>query len=246
MSCFSNEFNKSKEFQSLSESVNTLNAPVGVIGLSDTAKCVAVHSLCQNGEKAFIITPDEASAVKIKECLDELQDGVLLYPSREMTFVEVAGVSRDFEHIRLGVLSKIIDGDYSAVVMSAGAACQYTMPCDELKKRTFTISVNDTVKTDDLISRLAYAGYSRYDQVEGTSQFAVRGGIIDIFPSYLDEPVRIELWGDTVDTISYFDIDTQRRGKTADCIKITPANEVLFENNDILIKKIEQTAKALK
>ena len=246
MSCFSNEFNKSKEFQSLSESVNTLNAPVGAIGLSDTAKCVAVHSLCQNGEKAFVITPDEASAVKIKECLDELQSGVLLYPSREMTFVEVAGVSRDFEHIRLGVLSKIIDGDYSAVVMSAGAACQYTMPCLELKKRTFTISVNDTIKTEELISKLVYAGYSRYEQVEGTSQFAVRGGIIDIFPSYLDEPVRIELWGDTVDTISYFDIDTQRRSKTTDSIKITPANEVLFESNEILIKRIEETAKALK
>lgn len=95
MSCFSNEFNKSKEFQNLSKSVNTLNAPVGVIGLSDVAKCFAAHSLCQNGEKAFIITPDEATAVKVQECLSELQDGVLLYPTREMTFVEVAGVSRD-------------------------------------------------------------------------------------------------------------------------------------------------------
>ena len=91
MSCFSNEFNKSKEFQNLSKSVNTLNAPVGVIGLSDVAKCFAAHSLCQNGEKAFIITPDEATAVKVQECLSELQDGVLLYPTREMTFVEVAG-----------------------------------------------------------------------------------------------------------------------------------------------------------
>ena len=53
---------------------------------------------------------------------------MLLYPTREMTFVEVAGVSHDFEHIRLGVLSRILQGDYSAVVMSAVAACQYTMP----------------------------------------------------------------------------------------------------------------------
>ena len=66
MSCFSNEFNKSKEFQTLSQSVNTLNAPVGVIGLSDVTKCFAAHALCQNGEKAFIITPDEATAVKVQ------------------------------------------------------------------------------------------------------------------------------------------------------------------------------------
>lgn len=246
MSCFSNEFNKSKEFLNLSQSVDTLNAPIGVIGLSDVTKCFAIHSLCQKGEKAFIVTPDEATAVKVQECLSELQGGVLLYPAREFTFVEVAGVSRDFEHIRLGVLSKILEGDYSVVVMSAGAACQYTMPPEELKKRTFTISTDDTVDITDLEKKLVLAGYSRYDQVEGTSQFAVRGGIVDIFPSYLDEPVRLELWGDTVDTISSFDIDTQRRSEELNSIKITPANEVLFENREKLIDKIEAVAKSLK
>ena len=246
MSCFSNEFNKSKEFQNLSKSVNTLNAPVGVIGLSDVAKCFAAHSLCQNGEKAFVITPDEATAVKVQECLSELQDGVLLYPTREMTFVEVAGVSRDFEHIRLGVLSRILQGDYSAIVMSAGAACQYTMPPEELEKRTFKISVNDEININELEKKLVFAGYTRYDQVDGTSQFAVRGGIIDIFPTYLNEPVRIEFWGDTVDTISSFDIDTQRRSGSVDFIEITPANEVLVEDDLKLADKIEALSKSLK
>lgn len=246
MSCFSNEFNKSKEFLSLSQSVNTLNAPIGVIGLSDITKCFVVHSLCESGKKAFIITPDEASAVKVQENLSELQSGVLLYPAREFTFVEVAGVSRDFEHIRLGVLSKIIDGDFTAVVASAAAACQFTMPPKELKKRTFSVSVNDEINMQELERRLVFAGYSRYDQVDGTSQFAVRGGIIDIFPSYLDAPVRIELWGDTVDTISSFDIDTQRRSGSVDSIKITPANEVLFEDYLKLADEIEKLAKSLK
>ena len=161
MSCFSNEFNKSKEFINLSESVNADNAPVGVIGLSDVSKCFVAHSLCQKGEKSFIITPDEATAVKVQECLSELQDGVLIYPTREMTFVEVAGVSRDFEHIRLGVLSRILQGDYSAVVMSAAAACQYTMPPEELEKRTFKISVNDEINIAELEKKLVFAGYTR-------------------------------------------------------------------------------------
>lgn len=246
MSCFSKQFNKSKEFTSLSQSVNTLNAPIGVIGLSDITKCVAVHSLCENGKKAFVITPDEASAAKAFECLSELQEGVLLYPARELTFVEVAGVSRDFEYIRLGVLSKIIEGDYSVVIASASAACQYTMPPEELKKRTFSISVNDEIDMSELERRLVLAGYSRYEQVDGTSQFAVRGGIIDIFPTYLSEPVRIELWGDTVDTISSFDIDTQRRTANVNSVKITPANEVLFEDSEKLADKIDALAKSLK
>lgn len=246
MSCFSKEFNKSKDFISLIESIETLNAPVGAVGLSDVTKCFMIHSLCERGEKAFVITPDEATAVKVQECLKELQEGVLLYPSRELTFVEVAGVSREFEHIRLGVLSRILQGDYSAVVMSANAACQYTMPPQELEKRTFSISVDDELDVKTLEEKLVLAGYSRYEQVDGTSQFAVRGGIIDIFPPYLDEPVRIEMWGDNVDTISSFDIYTQRRSKSLDTIQITPANEVLFDSTEKLVQKIEDVAKSLK
>lgn len=246
MSCFSKEFNKSNDFTGLSTSIHTISAPVGAIGLSDVAKCFLIHSLCEKGEKAFVITPDEAAAVKVQECLSQLQEGVLLYPSREFTFVEVAGVSREFEHIRLGVLSRIIEGDFSAVVMSVNAACQYTMPPRELEKRSFSISVNDELDIKNLVERLTFAGYVRYDQVDGTSQFAVRGGIIDVFPPYLDEPVRIEMWGDNVDTISAFDIDTQRRNKSLDTIRITPANEVLFESADRLVKKIEELAKGLK
>lgn len=246
MSCFSNEFNKSAEFNDLSRSVDKGNSPVGVIGVSDVAKCMLIHSLCQKGEKAFVITPDEATAVKVQESLSQLQQGVLLYPAREMTFVEVKGVSREFEHIRLGVLSKILQGSYTAVVMSAAAACQYTIPPEELKRRTFTISVNDEINVKELEAKLVLAGYTRFDQVEGTTQFAVRGGIIDIFPSFRDEPVRIELWGDTVDTISSFDVDTQRRNESVESVEITPANEVLFESNEILIEKIEKAAKSLK
>lgn len=246
MSCFSEEFNKSKDFISLSKSIDSLNAPVGAIGLSDITKCFAIHSLCEKGDKAFVITPDEATAVKVQESLSQLQEGVLLYPSRELTFVEVAGVSREFEHIRLGVLSRILQGDYSAVVLSANAACQYTMPPSVLEKRSFLISAGDEINVSTLEEKLTLAGYARYDQVDGTSQFAVRGGIIDIFPPYMDEPVRIEMWGDNVDTISSFDIYTQRRSKSLDEISITPANEVLFDSAEKLADQIEKVAKSLK
>ncbi len=243
---FAKELNKSKEFLSLKRSVETLNAPVGAVGLSDITKALAVHALCDGGEKAFVITPDEATAVKLQEALSELQDGVLLFPMRELTFVEVAGLSHEFEHIRLGVLSKILAGDYSAVIMSAQAATLYTMPPHELREKSFAISANDEIDIAELEKRLVGAGYTRYEQVDGTSQFAVRGGIIDIFPPYLDEPVRIELWGDTVDTISSFDIYTQRRNESLDKISITPCNEVIADDPEKLAKAIEDVAKRLR
>ena len=246
MSCFSVQFDKSKDFLNLSRSVEDAVGPVGVIGLSDITKCFAIHSICETGKKAFVITPDEASAVKMQESLSALQEGVLLYPSREFTFVEVAGVSREFEHIRLGVLSRILSGDFSVIVMSVVAACQYTITPDELKRRSFNLSVNDMIDISELEKQLVLAGYSRYEQVDGTSQFAVRGGIVDIFPTNLDEPVRLELWGDCIDSISSFDISTQRRTSSIESVKITPANEVLFEDNIKLADKIDTLAKSLK
>lgn len=246
MSCFSNLFEKSEEFLSLSKSVDSLNAPVGAVGLADINKVFVVHSLCEKlNKKAFIITPDEASAVKFYENLSQLQRGVLLYPKREFTFLDVEGISREFEQLRLGVLSKILEGDFTAVVASVGAAVQMTMPGDALKARSFKIGSGDEIDIDDIVGRLVRAGYTRFDQVDGTSQFAVRGGLIDIFSPGADEPVRIELWGDTVDSITKFDISTQRRTEMVDEISIIPSTEVLFDSKEEQAAKIQKLAEGL-
>ena len=165
MSCFSKIFEKSDEFLSLGKSINPVGTPVGATGVSDAVKPHIIHSLSQlNNNKSIIIMPDEASAVKMSENLGAVQDGVLFYPAREFTFQEVAGVSHEFEHIRLGVLSKILSGNYSAVVCSVNAACQKTMPPSELKKRTLEILLNDAIDIEKVASGLVLAGYSRFDK----------------------------------------------------------------------------------
>ncbi len=247
MSCFSKVFEKSSEFLSLDEACNTPCSPVGATGLSDINKVHLIHSLCnKQNKKALIITPDEASALKIKEDLSVFQEGVLFYPAREFNFQRVEGISRDFEHIRLGVLARMLKNDYSAVVCSVSAACQMTMPPEILKAREITITQGTDENMEELCKKLVKAGYSRFDQVDGTSQFACRGGILDVFPPHSSEPVRIEFWGDTVDSISYFDLSTQRRTKTIDKIELTPSSEVLFESAEDGVKKIEEFAKSLK
>lgn len=247
MSCFSEILEKSSEYASLGKSIDSLNTPVGAVGLPDINKVHTVHSLQQKfNKKAFIITPDEASAVRFYENLSQLQQGVLLYPSREFTFLDVEGISREFEHIRLGVLSRILDGNYTAVVASVSAACQFTMPPNEFHQRSFTIKTGDEINIDETVGGLVKAGYSRFDQVEGTSQFAVRGGLIDIYSPGSDAPVRIELWGDTVDSITYFDIATQRRTDMVEEIEIIPSCEVLFKSYEEQANKIEKLASSLK
>lgn len=247
MSCFSKILENDKEYLSLSESINTIDAPVGAVGLPDIDKVHIVHSLCEKlGKKAFIITPDEASAVRFYENLSQLQKGVYLYNKREFTLLDVEGISREFEQLRLGVLSKIVEGNYTAIVASVQAAAQFTMPPEDLINRSFKIKTGEDINVDEIVNKLVKAGYSRFDQVDGTSQFAVRGGLMDIFPPGTDEPVRIELWGDTVDSITNFDIATQRRNDMVDEISIIPATEVLFNSKEEQAKKIDALADSLK
>lgn len=246
MTCYSKILEKNKEFSALDRAVSVSNGPIGAVGLHDINKVHIIHSLCcSRQKKAFILTPDEASAVRMYENLRQLQDGVLLYPKREFTFLEVEGISREYEQLRLGVLQRIMEGSYTAVVACVAAATQMTMPPDALTERTFVISTGSEISIDDTVEKLIKAGYSRFDQVDGTSQFSVRGGLIDIFPPGADEPVRIELWGDTVDSITSFDISTQRRTEMTDSIKIIPATEVLFSDREEQAKRIDALAAGL-
>ena len=246
MSCFSKLFEKSDEFLSLSRATPR-GASVGATGVPASSKAVLAHSLAQKlNKKLFIITPDDASAVRMYENLSAFQSGVLLYPKREFTFLEVEGISREYEQLRLGVLANVISGNYSAVVASVGAAIQLTMPPEALIERTFTIKTGDDINLDDVAQRLVKAGYTRFDEVDGTAQFAIRGGLVDIYPPGAEAPVRIELWGDTVDSIARFDIATQRRTGTVKEVKIIPSTEVLFTSKEEQAKRIDDLAATLK
>lgn len=173
-------------------------------------------------------------------------DGVYFYPSRDFTFRPVESVSHEFEHERLKILGKMAHGDYNAVVACADAAMMLTVPAKDYLSRTFEIKQGVEIAPKTVIDRLVAAGYSRASQVDGMGQFAVRGGIIDIFPPFTEKPVRIEFWGDEPDTISYFDVDTQRRTDETKSILVTPSAEVLFDSAEALALKIENLTKELK
>ena len=247
MSCFSGVLNQSDAFASLNRAWTTGSRPVGAVGLSETGKALVLHALYEQQKKPLLVlTPDEASAVKLTEDLRTLQGDVLLYPAREMNFVQVAGASHEYELLRLDVLSRMAAGAYTAVVAPVAAACQLTMPPAELLGRTRTVNVGDDVPPGQLVQALVAAGYVRYDQVDGTSQFALRGGILDIFPPGRTEPVRLEFWGDTIESMTAFDLATQRRTEALNSLRITPSAEVLFADVEKTAKAIEALAAGLR
>lgn len=98
-----------------------------------------------------------------------------LYPSRDFTFRQMETASKEYEQIRIGILSRILNEECPICFCSAEALLQYTIPPEELRNRTFFIRLNQSYKLDDLIEKLVRAGYTRRPQVEGIAQFSVRG-----------------------------------------------------------------------
>ena len=249
MSGYSKILTDSPEFRDAVRAVEANNGAVGLIGLPDCAKAHIIHSLCGNfSRRAVVILPDEASAQKLADDLNQLAGigkKAYFYPARDYSFSLSQGQSREFEHRRLSVLGKILENDYSAVTCSVEAALQFTIPQAELEKRTLTVKCGDEISVEALITALESAGFTRTETVEGSGQYAVRGGIVDFFPINSQNPVRIELWGDTVDTVSYFDTATQRRTDTADSCTVSPATEIMFDSDEAFAEKIRTLAETV-
>ena len=128
------------------------------------------------------------------------------------------------------------DGAFDLLTISLDAAVQYTVKPEVLKSARFTLKTGDSADTSELAERLINAGYTRSQLCEGSGQFSVRGGIFDLFPVNSEKPCRIEFWGDEIDSISYFDPETQRREENADEIEISPAAEVMFDPPKLVAK----------
>ncbi len=249
MSCFSKLIENSTEFCDLVRFIKADVAPSGVTGLPSSPKAHLVHSLCEKvSRRALVVLPDEAAARKFTSDINEfagIGKKAFFYPARDYSFNTSQGQSREYEQLRIKTLSNILTGNYSVIACSAEAALQLTIPPEELKNRTYKIDLQTEISADKLINILNSAGFKKADAVEGPGQYAHRGGIIDFFPPDVNEPVRIELWGDDVDAISSFDPSTQRRTDNLSFCEITPATEIIFDSTDTLIEKINELCKTI-
>ena len=220
--------------------------PLMLTGVGHIHKVLLTHALAARmGRKAFFVVADEAEATRVCEDLAALGEDALLLPSRELSLRQMDTTSREYEQLRLGVLSKMAAGNYTAVVAGVDAVMSYTVPPDTLRARTLHLALGKDLPVADLPAALARIGYARCDQIEGAGQFAVRGGTIDVYPAQNASPIRIELWGDTVDTLSYFDILSQRRTDPLDAVDIPPACEILYDSAEALAAAIDTLSTSL-
>lgn len=247
MRSFSSLLTSNSEYKAIEYNVKKKLLPMGVLGLPLTPKAHIVSTLCDHlDKKALVITNDEANATRI--CADLITMGMkaYLFPATDRNFRTGESRSREYERKRLGVLGPVAENDYDAVVCSIEAAMQLTIPKKILTEKSVTLKNGCDVELQKAINSLISAGYVRTDMVEGEGQFALRGSILDFFPPDSGQPVRVEFWGDTIDSMAYFDILSQRRGDNAEEIRITPATEIVFDDDEQFALKIENLASSLK
>ena len=203
--------------------------PVTATGLSDGAADIFLPALVGDfaDQCILILSPEEKDAAAAAALLAGLGIRAMHYPARDYNFNNITA-SHEYEQERLRILSAL-QTDPEPLVISATpeAALQITMPQEMLASLTIRISPDKPLDTDRLAAALAASGYTRVELVEGAGQFAVRGGIVDIYPPAA-APYRIELFGDEIDRIGTFDVETQRFADMLDGdILLPPAREVL-------------------
>ncbi len=217
------------EFQQLLSALEGGRSPVALSGVAAIHRAHAAAGIGLLTQRPVVaVCADESEGEKLARDLASFTGtAVPVLGPRDFTFYNAASVSRQWEHRRLTLLSRLADGKLPFLVATIEGLLQRTIPPKTLAGCCWELKIGDACKLDELAESLSAAGYTRCEQVEGVGQFALRGGILDVFSPGMELPVRTEFFGDEVDAMGVFDPATQRRTENIPSARFLPAAEVL-------------------
>ena len=226
--------NEMKEYSDLIESLSKHQC-CALTGVSQICRSHLIAGLFSHTSSPItVVCQDDMTAKRLQEDLTAfLGFTAPVLCSRELTLYDSAVVSRAWEQKRLRQLYDLSQGTTRLQIMTWDALSQRTVPPYVLTKSAFTLNIGNSYIFDNLLKKLTDCGYSHCGMVEGPGQFAVRGGILDIYSPAADRPVRMEFFGDELDTMGYFDPVSQRRIENTETFTVLPVGETqprLHEN----------------
>lgn len=235
---------ENEKFKEVVENVNEKISPIAISGLSDVSKVSIISSILESTKrKICVLTYNEIQAKKLVKDLKYFFKQVYFLPKREIAPYDYIAESKDLPYERIAVLNKIILQEKSKepiiIVTTIEAAMQKMISKEELYENIIDFKIGETYSIENLKQTFVKLGYERTNLIEGQGQFSIRGGIVDVGLSN-KIGVRIEFWGDEVDSIRYFKIDSQRSTEMIQNITIFPAHEFIVQNISSAIKKIEE------
>lgn len=234
------------EYEELNRDLNRGKGPVQISGCMDSQK---VHLMWEAGETLpwkLVVTYDDSRAKEIYEDFRCFTDAVWLYPAKDLLFYNADIHGNLITRERMQVLRHLIEEKSGVVVTTIDGLMDHLLPLSMVESQILTVRQGEVIDIEEWKQRLVSLGYERMAQVDGMGQFSIRGGIVDIFPLTEELPVRIELWGDEVDSIRSFDPESQRSVEQLEEVVLYPATEIVLtpEQVEMGLERITKSEKS--
>ena len=233
------ELNSSNKFIELENQIKNKKSPIAISGLTSVSEVMCIARIVERIKNPILlITYNEIQAKNLVKDFSFFTDKAVFLPKKEIVTYDYVAESKNLPYERIEVLNKIYENKNIIIVTSIEALNQKIIAKDSLYKNVIDLKVGENCNLDILKEKLIKLGYERFDLIDGRGEFSVRGGIIDVSINE-NMGIRIELWGDEIDSIRYFSIISQRSTESIEKISIYPAHEYILE------EKLENVAKSI-
>ena len=225
------ELGKNAKFIELLNKIEEKQSPIAISGLTDVGLVQIETAINEFGKKPIcLLTYNEIQAKKLFEDIQYFTDKVVLFPKKEIVTYDYIAESKDLPYKRIETLNEIQNRKNIIIVTTIEAVMQKIPAKETLYRNKLKFAIGKNYNLEEIKQKLVGLGYVRADLIEGRGQFSIRGGIVDV--AINDKTgVRIEFWGDEVDSIRDFSITSQRSINTRENATIYPAHEYILENN---------------
>lgn len=226
---------QSNSFDDIVKSIKSERFPVSIYGLSDSARSYIINAIFDSFEKSIVVvTHSDIEARNFYEDLLLYTTEVFYFPSKEVVFYNIDAISGDLRWARLKVIREILDrSSKKIIVTSVEAFAAFYTPLELYKNHSYILKIGDIIDFKEFSKKLVESGYERMEIVDGKGQFSIRGGILDIYPPNMALPVRVELFGDEIDSIRSFNTETQRSIDKIESVEVFPAKEIILNEESI-------------
>jgi len=230
---FANPLTELAEYGDMKRDLNQGRGPVHICGVTDSQKVHVMYELSADKAWKLVVTYDDARAKELYDDFSYFCKNTWLYPARDLLFYSSDIHGNLLTRQRMQVFKHLAEDEGGIVVATADGLMDHLLPLSVLEARCLSVTSGDVLNMEEIRGFLTNMGYERMGQVDGMGQFSIRGGILDVFPLTEELPVRIELWGDEVDSIRSFDPESQRSIAQMESIRIFPAAEVVLTRSQI-------------
>ena len=235
------ELGKSSNFVKLINNIENKKSPIAISGLNDVGMVEVLTATYEYTKKPIcVLTYNEIQAKRIFQDIKYFTENVIYFPKKEVVTYDYVAESKENLYERIEALNKIKNKRSQIIVTTIGAVLQKLPSKNTLYKNEIKFKVGDIYNLEDIKKKLVDLGYVRYDLIDGRGQFSVRGDIVDISINQKNG-IRVEFWGDEIDSIREFNIESQRSISNKQEVTIYPANEYILEKKlDEVCQKIRK------